>query len=56
MRTTVYTDPNDLTETDEWPGGYACVYESGALEVLENGSVVAVYTPDEWSSVEVTSS
>ena len=56
MRTTVYTDPNDLTETDEWPGCYACVYESGALEVLENGAAIADYEPGQWSSVEVTRS
>lgn len=55
MRTTVYTDPNDPDETDEFPECHASVTDEGALWIVSaaDSSVEAEYVPGEWVSAEI---
>lgn len=53
MRTTVYTNPDNSDETDEFPGCHGSVDDSGLLVIADDDSAVeAEYPPGEWASFE----
>lgn len=59
MRTTVYTDPTDPGETDEFPDCGASTTDEGELWielwiVAADDGIESAYAQGEWSSFEVT--
>lgn len=56
MRTTVYPNPSDPEETDEFPGCFGSVDDDGSLTIVEfeGNGVETTYRPSEWASFETT--